>query len=265
MHFRNISGGAVNIYDSYNVLVSGSSFESCTSRGQLTGLPLRALGGCLSLSCIGSRSQQTESYLTVRNSSFMRCVSNGSIRSLLAGRGGALAFSLLRANVTVSVEDSDFSHNNATLFGGAVVVLLYAPVPDYLFFFRRLRMIGNLVGLGGGALAMAPFDETRGSRDIHLRVYFEDCQFESNGGLFGSRAIRQSVPFVESRRRRQTNNLGGAMIISPQFSVINVTIRRSNFTDNSADRAGAALLVTPLALRSLGRAVLLSNVVIEDW
>lgn len=265
MHFRNISGGAVNIYDSYNVLVSGSSFESCTSRGQLTGLPLRALGGCLSLSCIGSRPQQTESYLTVRNCSFMRCVSRGSRRSLLAGRGGALAFSLLRANVTVSVEDSNFSHNNATLFGGAVVVLLYAPVPDYLFLFQGLRMMGNLAGLGGGGLAMAPFGETRGSKDIHIRVYFEDCHFESNGGLFGSRAISQSVTFVESRSRRRTNNLGGAMIISPQFSVINVTIRRSNFTDNSADRAGAALLVTPLALRSLRSAVLLSNVVIEDW
>ena len=126
-------------------------------------------------------------------------------------------------------------------------------------------MKGNLAGLGGGGLAMAPFGETRGSRDIHIRVYFEDCQFDRNGGLFGSRAIRQSITFVESRSRRRTNNLGGAMIISPQFSVINVTIRRSNFTDNLADRAGAALLVTPLALRSLRRAVLLSNVVIEDW
>lgn len=58
---------------------------------------------------------------------------------------------------------------------------------------------------------------------------------------------------------------GGAVIISPQHSVINVTLRRSKFSNNSASRAGAAVLVTPLALRSLESFVLLANVVIEDW
>lgn len=262
---RNMSGGAVNIYESYNVLVSGSVFEACRARGELAGRPQRALGGCLSLSCVGERLQRAESYLTVQNCSFMHCVSRATRLSRLAGRGGGLALSLVRANVTVSVEDSVFFYNNATLFGGAVVVVINAPVPDYLFLLRGLKMVGNLAGLGGGALAMAPFGETRYSKDVHMRAFFEDCQFDSNGGLFGSRAINQPVPFAESRNRRRTNNLGGGMIISPQFSVINVTVRRSNFSDNSAGRAGAALLVIPLALRNLGSAVILANVVIEDW
>lgn len=263
---RNVSGGAVNIYDSYNVLVSGSVFEACRSRGEFVGLPQRALGGCLSLSCIEDRLQRTESYLTVQNCSFMHCVSLATrLSRQLGGRGGGLALSLVRANITVSVEDTDFFSNNATLFGGAVVIVINAPVPDYLFLLRGLEMMGNLAGLGGGALAMAPFGENGESRDVHIRVFFEDCHFNSNGGLFGSRAIRQPVPFTESRNRRRTNNLGGAMIISPQYSVINVTVRRSMFIDNSADRAGAALLVTPLALRSLESVVLLANVVIEDW
>lgn len=56
----------MNIYDSYDVLVSGSVFDRCISSGEFANLPLRALGGGLSLSCIENQLQQTESWLTVQ-------------------------------------------------------------------------------------------------------------------------------------------------------------------------------------------------------
>lgn len=121
----------------------------------------------------------------------MHCLSNGTrLSQLLGGRGGGLAFSLVRVNITVTVKDSVFLYNNATLFGGAVVVVTNAPIPDYQFVFQQLEMKGNLAGLAGGAVALAPFSEKDDLIDVHMRVLFEDCQFDDNGGLFGSQRIK---------------------------------------------------------------------------
>ena len=256
----------MNVYDSYSVLVSGSEFDGCRASGELSGLPGRILGGGLSMSCIENRLQRTESQLTVQNCTFIRCVSGATrLSQRLGGRGGGLAFSLERSNVTVTVEDSDFLYNNATLLGGAVMVAATnAPVPDYQLLFRRLKLKGNLVGLGGGALTIEPSQEDRDTNSILTRVIFEDCQFDGNGGFIGSIQIRQPVPFTESEDSRTSNQIGGAILISVQFTVISVTVRRSNFSNNFAGRA-AAFLVTPIALRKIESTVLLANVVIEDW
>ncbi|XP_065908085.1 uncharacterized protein [Dysidea avara] len=152
--FLNMKNGAVNIYNSPNVLVRNCTFYNNTSDGSEI-RTLQTSSGGLSISY--NSVTATSVNITVTNCGFINNVAasvndlqSTFAQSLFVGKGGGLAIVVNTSSVShCIVSNSKFINNTASIFGGALYCVTVKAYDDQTFLFENITFEGNTATQAG--------------------------------------------------------------------------------------------------------------------
>lgn len=223
--------GALNIYNSPNVMVKNCSFYNNTSDGNYTNTPFRANGGGLSISY--NTEELSNINIFVTNCIFMNNVAmvDLALRSsinrlfrenLFSGRGGGLSIIFnVTSPINCTVSDCEFINNTARSLSGGLYSAVGKACSDQTYYFSNNTFIGNSATLSG-AFNFGIIVSRNRSTVIDVTIY--NCTFKHNRA-----------------------NIAGSSIVYFYDGLANVTVKfqECNFTNNTAlSYAGAIDVVS---------------------
>ena len=225
MHYRDNQFGAVNIYNSPNVMVRNCTFYNNTSDGSHSSRPFQATGGGLSISCINGIYDSVNISISecnfTENSAKLPDRLQGEINRIVfqSGRGGGIAiFVDTSALVNCVVNNSVFVSNSADEGGGGLFCIIEAQ--NYqTYVFENLLFISNHATVAGALLVGTLYSR---SGEAFSSVTVANCTFMEN-----------------------TASIGGVSNVYFYNGLVNnsVTFRSCIFTNNSARRYAGAVNV----------------------
>ena len=198
--FRGNRHGALNIFNSPNVIVTNCIFDNNTSDGLLTNTPFRASAGGLSISYNSNTEELGSMNINIFVSS---CTFTNNIATLdlslrfsinrlfslnlFSGRGGGLAI-IFNVNSTIncSVTDSKFISNTARSLSGGLYTVIGAALSDQTYLFKNNLFSGNAAMLSG-AFNFVIFRPLNISIQVRTSIY--NCTFKDNSANIAGSSI----------------------------------------------------------------------------
>ncbi|KAK2944976.1 hypothetical protein BLNAU_20094 [Blattamonas nauphoetae] len=225
------AGGALSISKTMSVQCNELNFEECSSNGNG--------GGC---------SQTEVTHTRFSYTTFRDCFSRGS--------GGGLFLQLTCTASILLLEDVSFKESSCLENGGGMALVINTQTPGTkqpTLYFDKVEASLCRASEGGGVWLSTCGDEAAAG-DLHGTVILNKVKLTSNhalfgGGLFARTSSKMPLLLVSSEVKDCESLMGGAavMLNIPLVSVITEavsSIEDSQFTNNSAEGTGSALLVT---------------------
>ena len=225
MHYRDNQFGAVNIYNSPNVIVKNCTFYNNTSDGRHSSRPFQATGGGLSISCINGIYDSVNISISECNFTENSAKLPGTLQgqtnrvAFQSGRGGGVAiFVNTPAAVNCVVNNSVFVKNIAHEGGGGLFCFIEAQ-NHRTYVLENLLFVDNLASSISGALLLSTLNSR--SSEAFSSVAVINCTFMENTAV----------------------SIGGVSNVYFYNGLANnsVIFRSCVFTNNSAGRYGGAV------------------------
>ena len=197
--YRDYEHGAVNIFNSPNVIVKNCTFDNNTSSSYFTRQPFQGNAGGLS---IAYNSELTTMLFTNINIIVTDCnfTNNHAIppsdlqisptqlqeRKIFSGRGGGLSIVInITSEIHCTVNNSRFANNFAQSFGGGLYIYISeSSTMDQLYMFEDNVFVSNEATYGG-ACAFVGVSEPKISDGFNQTTTFYNCYFMSNTATIG--------------------------------------------------------------------------------
>ncbi|XP_065908079.1 uncharacterized protein [Dysidea avara] len=217
--------GAVNIYNSPNVIVKNCTFYNNTSDGRHSSRPFQATGGGLSISCINGIYDSVNISISECNFTENSAKLPGTLQgqtnrvAFQSGRGGGVAiFVNTPAAVNCVVNNSVFVKNIAHEGGGGLFCFIEAQ-NHRTYVLENLLFVDNLASSISGALLLSTLNSR--SSEAFSSVAVINCTFMENTAV----------------------SIGGVSNVYFYNGLANnsVIFRSCVFTNNSAGRYGGAV------------------------
>ena len=197
--YRNYEHGAVNIFNSPNVIVKNCTFDNNTSSSYFTRQPFQGNAGGLS---IGYNSELTTVSFTNINIIVTDCsfTNNHAIppsdlqlsptqlqaRRIFSGRGGGLSIVInITSEIHCTVNNSRFANNFAENFGGGFYVFISeSSTMDQMYMIENNVFVSNEATYGG-ACTFVRFSDSAIPEGFYQTANFHNCHFVDNTARIG--------------------------------------------------------------------------------
>ena len=189
-HYRNHQHGALNIFNSPNVIVKFCTFRNNTSSSYFTRKPFQGNSGGLSvayntkLASLSSVNVLVTDCVFINNSAdpppFLFLSTTDLIeKQIFSGRGGALAMPVKAAcPLSITVNNSIFMNNFAQNYGGSMYCFIGGTNSNQTYIFGNNSFINNEALNGSGAMHFGNFGRTLPFTSLHSTIY--NCTFKNN-------------------------------------------------------------------------------------
>ena len=195
---RNFSEAALDIYNSPNISITGSTFVDNVGTG-IVAIPFRGNTGAVA---IGFNTIQTDiphPHFNVSHCNFTnnRATAENSFRTtnraffsrVFTGRGGGLGIFINESlhNITGVISDNVFLNNYARLFGGGLYIVIFGERTQNFMLVERSIFDNNVARSGAGGLLMTFF--STGLLGAPHTTNVTDCSFSGNSGESGGAVL----------------------------------------------------------------------------
>ena len=199
MSFRDHEHGAVNIFNSPNVVVKNCTFDNNTSSSYFTRQPFQGSAGGLS---IGYNSRFATTSLNDVNITVTDCMFTNNraapptnlqlsptelqARRIFSGRGGGLSIVInITSEIHCTLNNSKFTNNFAENFGGAFYVFISeSSIMNQFYMFENNTFRSNGATYGG-ACTFVRFSDIFIPEGIYQTANFYNCSFVNNTARVG--------------------------------------------------------------------------------
>ena len=227
-HSRNHEHGALNIFNSPNVVVKHCTFHNNTSSSYFTRKPFQGNSGGLSvayntkLASLNAINVVVTDCIFINNSadppSFLFLTTTDLIeKQIFSGRGGGMAMPIKAdCPLNITVNNSLFMNNFAQNYGGSMYYFMGGTNNNQTYMFGNNSYISNQALIGSGAMHFGNFGKTMPFTSLHSTIY--NCTFANN--------------------RAQS---GGCSHMFPSYSGYNgnfIKIEKCSFYNNTATEIG---------------------------
>ena len=194
--------GALNIFNSPNVIVNNCIFNNNTSDGLLTRAPFRASAGGLSISYNNNNTEELSNMtvnIYVSHCTFMNNVATLDLslrysinrlfsENLYSGRGGGLAIIFnVTSTSNCTVTDCRFINNTAQSLSGGLYSVVGEARYAQIYLFKNNLFSGNSAMLSG-AFNFVILSSRNISTQVNTSIY--NCTFQHNSAnIAGSSVI----------------------------------------------------------------------------
>jgi len=194
---RNHEHGALNIFNSPNVIVKHCTFNNNTSTGYFTRKPFQGNSGGLSIgynmhmglaSLDGVDVLVTDCTFTNNQANppdeLFVSTTNLIESSIFSGRGGGLSLPVNASYpINIVVNNSLFINNFAKNYGGGLYCFIGGTVGNQTYMFGNNSFINNKAAIGSGAMNFGNFGNIAPFSTLHSTIY--NCKFQSNNAKKG--------------------------------------------------------------------------------
>ena len=199
MAFRDHEHGAVNIFNSPNVIVKNCTFDNNTSSSYFTRQPFQGNAGGLSVG-YNSRLATTsvnDVNITVTDCSFTNnraapptnlqlSPTELQARRIFSGRGGGLSIVInITSEIHCTLNNSRFINNFAENFGGAVYVFISESSTMNQFYMFENNIFTSNGATYGGACTFVRFSDVLIPEGFYQTASFHNCSFVNNTARIG--------------------------------------------------------------------------------
>ena len=199
MSFRDHEHGAVNIFNSPNVIVKNCTFDNNTSSSSFTRRPFQSDAGGLSIG-YNSRLATTSINnvnITITDCSFTnnRAAPPTSFKlspaeileyGIFSGRGGGLSIVInITSEIHCTVNNSRFINNFAESLGGAFYIFISESSTMNQFYKFENNIFASSGATYGAACSFAKFSEKVISEGFYQIASFYNCSFINNTARIG--------------------------------------------------------------------------------
>ena len=235
-NFRNFTGSAVDIFNSWNVTVEDSMFINNTASSEKS--QFRANSGGLSVAYhVTDYTPETDAFqplVRVARSNFSRNsarqpenltdtqVNLALNNATFFGRGGGFGLFIVEnyTNVTAYIEECVFDENYAISFGGGLYLYIDGTETHHNISLTDCKFYNNTAGTLGGGLQIALLITKLRSPPSSISFY--GCEFEGNGAGYGG-----ALSSVQTYSQGDGNFVG---------------LYDTRFVRNTADEIGSAVV-----------------------
>ena len=199
MSFRDHEHGAVNIFNSPNVIVKNCTFDNNTSSSLFTRRPYQSDAGGLSIG-YNSRLATTsinDVNITITDCSFTnnRAAPPTNLQlspaeiieyGIFSGRGGGLSIVInITSEIHCTVNNSRFINNFAKNLGGAFYVVISESSNMNQFYKFENNIFASSESIYGGAYSFVKLSEKVISEGFYQTTRFYNCSFINNTARIG--------------------------------------------------------------------------------